>query len=209
MLRSSRHRTSSIVGGQIVCSERLALERPIASALRQSIEVKTRALESQVETAGEVAALLVNAFRSGGKVLLFGNGGSAADAQHVAAEFVNRLSLERDGLPAIALNTDTSVITSVGNGLAFDQIFARQVQALARPLDVVVGISTSGNSINVLNGILAAKKVGATTVGFTGQGGGKLGQLLDNLLAIPSDSVPRVQEVHMTIWHGICEAVDA
>jgi D-sedoheptulose 7-phosphate isomerase len=191
-----------------VASEYLTVELQIRNELRESIEVMTRSLEQRAGAARDVAELLISTFRSGGKALLFGNGGSAADAQHVAAELVNRVGIERDGLPAIALTTDTSVITSVGNDFAFDQIFARQVQALVKPGDVVVGISTSGNSANVVNGILVAKSRGATTVGFTGHPGGRLAPLVDVLFTVPSASTPRIQEVHIAVWHGICAAVE-
>jgi len=151
---------------------------------------------------------LVDAFRQGHKVLIFGNGGSAADAQHVAAELVNRFLLDRQALPAIALTANTSILTSVANDTAFDQLFARQVRALASPGDVVVGISTSGNSPNVLQGVAAARELGAWTVGFTGQAGGALKALVDYCFCAPSDHTPRIQEAHITAWHAVCEAVE-
>ncbi len=180
----------------------------IANAFRESIQVKRAILERDISLIAQLAELLFCTFRTDGKIVLFGNGGSAADAQHVAAELVYRFQMDRGGLPAIALTTDTSILTSVGNDSSFDQIFARQVDALAREGDVVVGISTSGNSPNVLNGILAARGKGAITVGFTGRNGGELQDLVDTCLCVPSDSAPRIQEAHITIWHAICKVVE-
>ena len=147
--------------------------------------------------------------QTGGKILLMGNGGSAADSQHIAAEIVGRYQRERKGLPAIALTTDSSILTSVGNDYGFQHIFARQVEALCLPQDVVVGISTSGNSANVVAGIEAAKQSGAYTVGLTGVGGGRLADLCDVTLAIPSSDTPRIQEAHILIGHILCDLIDA
>ena len=180
----------------------------IKSVLVESIQVKHNILERDVPLIARLADLLVTTFKAGGKVLFFGNGGSAADAQHIAAELVNRFQMDRQALPAIALTTDTSILTSVGNDTAFAQIFARQVRALVWEGDVVVGISTSGNSRNVLKGILAAKERGAVTVGFTGRDGGKLKELVDLCFQVPSDNTPRIQEAHITVWHAICEVVE-
>jgi D-sedoheptulose 7-phosphate isomerase len=196
------------MGGQVSISGTVSYEEIIRHAIRESIEVKAELLEQHVSIIASLAELLIKAFRVGGKVVLFGNGGSAADAQHVAAEMVNRFQMNRDALPAIALTTDTSILTSVGNDIAFDQVFSRQVRALVQKGDVVVGISTSGNSPNILNGILAAREKGAITLGFTGRNGGKLKDLVDICLCVPSDSTPRVQEAHITIWHAICEVVE-
>jgi D-sedoheptulose 7-phosphate isomerase len=147
--------------------------------------------------------------QTGGKVLLMGNGGSAADSQHIAAEIVGRYQRERKGLPAIALTTDSSILTSVGNDYGFEHIFARQVEALCLPQDVVIGISTSGNSANVVAGIEAAKSTGAYTVGLTGMGGGRLASLCDVTLAMPSSETPRIQEAHILIGHILCDLIDA
>ncbi len=141
-------------------------------------------------------------------MVLFGNGGSAADAQHVAAELVNRFLMDRDALAAISLSTDTSILTSVCNDADFDQVFSRQVRALVQKGDVAVGISTSGNSPNVINGLVAAREKGATAVGFTGRGGGELKDVVDVCFGVPSDSTPRIQEAHITVWHAICEVVE-
>lgn len=186
----------------------LSAEETIRHAIRESIEVKVELLEQHVSFIARLAKLLINTFRAGGKVVLFGNGGSAADAQHVAAELVNRFRMDRDALPAIALTTDTSILTSVGNDIAFDQVFARQVRALVQKGDAAVGVSTSGNSSNVLNGVIAARDKEAITVGFTGRSGGKLKDLVDICFCAPSDSIPRIQEVHITVWHAICEVVE-
>jgi len=186
----------------------ITAEEVIRQAFRESIQVQALLLEQQIPIIIRLAGLLTETFRAGGKVVLFGNGGSAADAQHVAAELVNRFRMDRDALPAIALTTDTSILTSVGNDVAFDQVFSRQVQALVQKGDVAVGISTSGNSPNVLNGVVAAREKGAITLGFTGRNGGKLKDLVDICLCVPSDSTPRIQEAHITVWHAICEVVE-
>jgi D-sedoheptulose 7-phosphate isomerase len=183
-------------------------EEIVGQAIRESIEAKKELLERQLSVIAGLATLLTDTFRSGGKVVLFGNGGSAADAQHVAAEFINRVSLNRPALPAIALTTDTSILTSAGNDFSFDEIFSRQVQALVQRNDVVIGISTSGNSPNVLNGIVAGKEKGSITVGFTGRSGGRLKNMVDICFSVASDSTPRVQEAHITVWHAICEVVE-
>lgn len=154
------------------------------------------------------ADLVTQAFRSGGKLLLFGNGGSAADAQHIAAEFVNRFRIERPGLPAIALTTDSSILTSIGNDSDFIEIFARQVKTLGSEGDVVIAISTSGTSPNVIRGVEAAKEVPLHVIGFAGRDGGKLASLCDISLVVPSDSVSHIQETHITVGHVICELVD-
>lgn len=142
------------------------------------------------------------------RVFFCGNGGSAADSQHLAAEFVGRFQKERRGLAAIALTTDTSILTAVGNDYGYDQIFARQVEALTKPGDIVVGITTSGNSPNIVAAIEAAKAVGAVTVGMTGKGGGKLAALCDVCVKVPSDITARIQEAHILIGHIVCQLVD-
>jgi len=146
---------------------------------------------------------------NGGKVLIFGNGGSAADAQHMAAELVNRFQKERKALAALALTTDTSVLTSIGNDYTFDRVFERQVEALGRPGDVAFGITTSGDSPNVLRGFGAARECGMVTIALTGRDGGAAGRLADIHVNVPDASTPRVQEVHLTLIHVICELVEA
>lgn len=186
----------------------VSAERAIRNSIRESIDVKAQLLEQHVSIMAHLAEILVHALRAGNKLVLFGNGGSAADAQHVAAELVNRFLMNRDALAAIALTTDTSILTSVCNDVAFDQVFSRQVRALVQKGDVVVGISTSGNSPNVLNGIIAAKEKEAVTVAFVGRGGRELQDLTDICCHVPSDSTPRIQEAQITIWHAIVEVVE-
>ena len=183
-------------------------EEIIRDAIRESIEVKSDLLNQHVSTIADLSRLLIDALRAGKKLVLFGNGGSAADAQHVAAELVNRFQMDRNPLPAIALTTDTSILTSVGNDLAFDELFSRQVWALVQKGDVAVGISTSGNSSNVINGIIAAKEKGAVTVGFTGRSGGRLKDLVDTCCHVSSESTARIQEAQITIWHALCEVIE-
>ena len=142
------------------------------------------------------------------KVILFGNGGSAADAQHIAAEFIGRFLSERKSIPAISLTTDSSIITSLGNDYSYDIIFSRQCESLVNPGDVVIGISTSGNSKNVINGILTSKNKGAITIGLLGNDGGKIKDLVDIALVVNSPSTPRIQETHRIIYHIICENVE-
>lgn len=156
----------------------------------------------------EFAKRCAGALETGGKVMLAGNGGSAADAQHIAAEWVGRFKRERRPLPAIALTTDTSLLTAVANDYGFEEIFARQVQGLARPGDVFIGISTSGNSPNVLKALSACREMGVTTVGLTGAGGGKMAAQCDLLLTVPSTDTPRIQEAHILIGHIVCALVD-
>jgi D-sedoheptulose 7-phosphate isomerase len=184
------------------------MEQAISSSIRESIEVKSEVLGASIPQILQVAGVVVTTFRRGGKVVLFGNGGSAADAQHVAAELVNRFLLERDALPAIALTTDTSVLTSLANDVGCEGIFVRQVEALVLEGDLAVALSTSGNSPNVIEAITAAKKRRATTVALTGRSGGKLKDLADLCICVPSDSTPRIQEAHLTILHAICQAVE-
>jgi D-sedoheptulose 7-phosphate isomerase len=155
-----------------------------------------------------VVDLLAAAFRHGRRVLVFGNGGSASDAQHVAAEFVGRFQKERRAVAAIALTTDTSILTSIGNDYAFDRVFARQIEALGESGDVAIGITTSGGSKNVVEAFAAAKDRGLTTVAVTGRDGGEAGRIADMHLNVPDRSTARVQEVHRTLLHVICELVE-
>jgi len=156
----------------------------------------------------EVVEAITNALKAGNKILLFGNGGSAADAQHLAAEFVNRFIIERPPLPAIALSTDTSVLTSIGNDYDFSEIFSKQIRALGQEGDVAWGMSTSGKSPNVIKGLRTAKKMGLMTLGITGRDGGEMAAVADYCLNVSSQSTPRIQEVHITLGHVICELVD-
>ena len=156
-----------------------------------------------------VAEELKACIKRGGKILLMGNGGSAADSQHIAAEIVGRFKKERRGLAAIALTTDTSIITSVGNDYGYDYIFARQIEALCRPEDVVIGITTSGNSKNVVAAIEEANKLGATTIGLTGGSGGKMNELCKYNLVMPSSETARVQEAHIFVGHSLCDLLES
>ena len=180
----------------------------VIAGLKESIRVKEETLKSQVEIIVRIVEAIVKALKDGGKVILFGNGGSAADAQHLAAELVGRFKLERKGLPALALSTNTSTLTSVGNDYSFDKVFARQVEALGKQEDVAIGISTSGRAANVIEGILAAKEKGIFTIGLTGGKGGKLGEVVDLALIVPSPDIPRIQEVHITAGHLVCQLVE-
>jgi len=154
------------------------------------------------------AQLCIDCLRNGGKILLFGNGGSAADAQHIAAELVGRYKVERKGLPAIALTTDTSAITSIGNDFGYNHIFDRQVEALANKGDVAIGISTSGKSDNIISALKLASKLNCITIGFSGQDGGEMNEICNINLVVPSEDTPRIQEMHIVIGHTICHLID-
>lgn len=172
-------------------------------AAKQKVLADERLLASIVT----VSAVVEKAFRAGNKVMLAGNGGSAADSQHIAAEFVSRFEFDRPGLPSIALTTDTSMLTAIGNDYGYEQVFARQVQANGRAGDVFIGISTSGNSKNVVKAVEACKAAGITTVALCGAGG-VLKELCDYALAVPSTHTPRIQENHILIGHAICAVVE-
>jgi D-sedoheptulose 7-phosphate isomerase len=154
------------------------------------------------------AQLCIDCLKNGGKILLFGNGGSAADAQHIAAELVGRYKVERKSLPAIALTTDTSVLTAIGNDFGYDHLFDRQVEALANKGDLAIGISTSGNSINVINALKVASKLSCNTIGFSGQHSGEMDKICNINLSVPSEDTPRIQEMHILIGHTICHLID-
>lgn len=165
-------------------------------------------LKAMTEKIAAVAKVCSTAIKAGNRIYLMGNGGSAADSQHIAAEFVGRFQIERQPLPALAFTTDTSLLTAVGNDYGFDEIFARQVRAFVEPGDVVIGSSTSGNSANILKAMACSTERGGVTVAFTGQGGGKLAACCDYCLAVPSPITARVQEAHILIGHIICQYVD-
>ncbi len=184
------------------------MKQKIQEIFAASIAAKQRFLEENTDTLIVVVELIARTFTSGGKLMLFGNGGSAADAQHIAAEFVNRCLMERPPLPAVALTTDTSVLSSVSNDYSFAEVFAKQVRALGRTGDVALAISTSGNSLNVLKALEECREVGIRTVGLTGGGGGELVSRVDYLLRVPATSTPRIQEAHIFIGHILCELVD-
>lgn len=155
-----------------------------------------------------VAIGCINSLRSGGKVLLAGNGGSAADAQHIAGEFVSRFAFDRPGLPAIALTTDTSILTAIGNDYGYERLFSRQIQALGNKGDVFVGYSTSGKSENILQAFIEARSKGLTCVGMTGNRGGRMHELCDYILAVPSGDTPKIQEGHLVLGHTLCGLVE-
>lgn len=177
-------------------------------ALQESLQVKERFVKENVDGLVVAAQRIATCFAAGHKVLIFGNGGSAADAQHIAAEFVNRFIVERRPLPALALSTDTSILTSVSNDYSFDEVFSKQVKALGKRDDVAWGISTSGDSKNVLLAVETARDMGLYTLGLTGCGGGRLAPYCDLALTVDSKATPRIQETHITAGHIICELVD-
>ena len=184
------------------------MQEIIQQRIVEHINVAQALYQQQGEKIEVAASVLAWALKTGKKVLFCGNGGSAADAQHLAAEFVGRYLLEREGLPAIALTTDTSILTAVANDYDFANVFARQVQALGNNGDVLIGISTSGNSPNVVRAIEVAKAKGIATIGFTGQGGGKMRELCDVCLAVDSKVTARTQEMHILMGHILCELLD-
>jgi len=185
-------------------------EQRVSRSIKASIAAKERLLGSDevVSIIARVSETMVDALEKGNKVLLFGNGGSAADAQHIAAEFVGRFAFDRPALPALALSVNTSCLTAIGNDYGFDVVFSRQLEALAREGDVAIGISTSGNSPNVLRAMAVARKMGLHTVAFTGCTGGKLKGAVDHCICAPSDQTPRIQECHILIGHIISELVE-
>lgn len=174
-------------------------------AHKETVEKTIESLQHQIYTACIIATETIN---NGGKILLFGNGGSAADAQHIAAELSGRYKTERGGLPGIALTTDTSVLTAVGNDYGYDRVFDRQVEAIAQKGDLLIGISTSGNSKNVLRALSLGRNMGCKTIGLSGRDGGVMDEFCDINLVVPSDDTPRIQEMHIMIGHIICQAID-
>jgi D-sedoheptulose 7-phosphate isomerase len=184
------------------------MREDILQIFKDSGEIQNRFIRAQADMLIEVVKVLVTAFKGGHKVLLFGNGGSAADAQHLAAEFVNRFLIERPPLPAVALTTDTSVLTSISNDYGYADTFAKQVKALGRAGDVALGISTSGTAANVVKAVKTARDMDLKTVGLTGGDGGDLAKIAEYALVVNSTSTPRIQETHILIGHVICEMVD-
>jgi D-sedoheptulose 7-phosphate isomerase len=182
----------------------------VRESIQSSIAAKQRLLgdEKLIATVSRVAEILINAFQAGNKALLFGNGGSAADAQHIAAEFVGRFAFDRPALPALALSVNTSCITAIGNDYGFDLVFSRQIEALGRRGDVAIGISTSGGSPNVLRAMATAKKMGLHTVGLTGSSTKALADVADHCICAPATETPRIQECHILIGHIISELVE-
>jgi D-sedoheptulose 7-phosphate isomerase len=189
-------------------NENVNFTADIEAEFIESIYVKQQVIEGHLSTINAIANLLIESLRAGHKVLLFGNGGSAADSQHIAGELVGKFRRVRKAMPAIALTTDTSILTCIGNDFGYDYVFARQVEALGQPGDVAIGISTSGNSPNVLRALQTARDTGMASVGFTGESGGQMQDYVDICFNAPSDSTPRIQEVHITAGHIICEMVE-
>ena len=182
----------------------------VKAQFEESLRVKRKFLDEYEEATARGGELLVTSLRAGGKVLLFGNGGSAADAQHIAAELVGRFSRQRDGLPAIALTTDTSALTAIANDFGYEEVFSRQVRALGRAGDVAIALSTSGRSPSVLRAVEACKAIGIRTIGLTGGNGGLLAGVVDVALIVTASTASfRIQETHITIGHVLCELVDA
>lgn len=179
----------------------------ILSILKESINVKERSIKSNIDLIAKGADMLAECLASGHKILIFGNGGSAADAQHLAAEFVSRFQIERPPLAALALTTDTSIITAIGNDYNFDEIFSKQIKALGQKDDIAIGLSTSGNSKNVIKAINTARAIGIFTIGLTGSGG-RLAGCADLVFPVASDTTARIQETHITIGHILCDLVE-
>ena len=180
----------------------------IIETFKESIAVKQKFLDENIDTIIDVSNLIAEALNRGSKLLLFGNGGSACDASHIAAEFVNRFKRERPAFPALALNTDMAVLTSIANDYDYTNIFVRQLKAFAQDGDVVIAISTSGNSPNVLKAVEAARVKKLKTIAFTGAKGDKLASISDYVFAVPSVNTPRVQETHITLGHVLCQMVE-
>jgi D-sedoheptulose 7-phosphate isomerase len=180
----------------------------ISEYLQKSIHTKNMLIETRMDIIEEITDVIVKTLKNGNKIFWFGNGGSAADAQHLACELVSKFYQERRALASIALTTNTSELTAIANDYDFDRVFARQVEALAQPGDVVIGITTSGNSPNVIEGMKEAKRKQAITIGFTGETGGKLKDYVDYLFTVPSKETPHIQEAHIMVGHVICYLVE-
>jgi D-sedoheptulose 7-phosphate isomerase len=172
------------------------------------LETINKVIETMSEPLQEASQLAVDTLKNGNKILFFGNGGSAADAQHIAAELTGRYKTERRGLPGIALTTDTSALTAIGNDYGYDRVFDRQVESLAQKGDLLIGISTSGNSKNVINAFKVGQEMGCKIIGFSGRDGGAMNELCDVNLVVPSDDTPRIQEMHILFGHTICQIID-
>lgn len=180
----------------------------IRAMANESLDAKRRFFDEHARDVARAAQLIIDSMRSGGKLLIFGNGGSAADSQHIAAELAFKMGRERNALPAISLTTDSSLLTAISNDRSFDHVFARQIQALGRAGDVALAISTSGNSPNVIEAVMQARSMGIKTIGLLGAGGGKVARMVDLALIVPHSETPRIQEVHITISHIICQLIE-
>lgn len=184
------------------------MKEAILKILNESLSVKEKSVKENIARIAQAADLLIGAIRAGNKILIFGNGGSAADAQHIAAEFVNRFQIERPPLAALALTTDTSILTSIGNDYHFDDIFSKQIQAIGKKNDIAIAISTSGNSSNVIKAVQSAQALKISSIGLTGRGG-ELARWADVVLTVDSDVTARIQETHITMGHILCGLVDS
>ncbi len=184
------------------------MENVIENEFQGHLETIQKVIESMNKPLQEASKLAVETLKSGNKILLFGNGGSAADAQHIAAELTGRYKTERRGLPGIALTTDTSALTAIGNDYGYDRVFDRQVESLAVKGDLLIGISTSGNSKNVINAFKIGSEIGCKILGFSGRDGGAMNDHCDVNLVVPSDDTPRIQEMHILFGHTICQIID-
>ena len=184
------------------------METKIRALAEESLDAKRRFFEHSTADVARAAEMIIAAMRAGGKLLIFGNGGSAADAQHIAAELAFKMGRERQALPAIALTTDTSLLTAISNDRHFDYVFARQIQAIGRQEDVALAISTSGNSPNVIQAVEQARAMGINTIGLLGCAGGRMADLVDLPLIVSHNDTPRIQEVHIAISHIICQLIE-
>jgi len=184
------------------------MEETIKAELKESIETKNLVLKSLVPQIEKAARSIIEALKSGNKILFFGNGGSAADAQHLAAELIGRYRKDRKSLPAIALSTDTSILTSLSNDYGFETVFSKQIEGLAKSGDIAFGISTSGNSRNVIEGLEKARELGCKTIGLLGGDGGRIAEIADLSITVPGKATPRIQESHITIGHILCSLIE-
>ncbi len=186
----------------------MALENLVIDIFNESARLKQEFVLQYAEDIVNLGILMAKRLENGNKVLICGNGGSAADSQHFAAEIVGRFEAERKGFPAIALTTDTSALTAIGNDYGFDKVFSRQVEALGEKGDILIGISTSGNSVNVIEAVKTGAKIGMFTVGFLGKDGGKLKDIVDKAFIVPHKNTARIQEVHLVLEHTLCKIID-
>ena len=184
------------------------MKKIIEYEFNEHLKTTKATMDCIYESVESAAKICINALKNSNKILIFGNGGSAADAQHIAAELVGRYKVERRGLPAIALTTDSSALTCISNDYGYEQVFSRQVEALVNEGDVAIGISTGGTSPNVISALDTAKNMGCKTIGFSGRGGGEMNTLCDVNLAVPDGDTPRIQEMHILIGHTICQLID-
>ena len=184
------------------------MKKIIEYEFNEHLKTTKATMDCIYESVESAAQICINTLKNGNKILIFGNGGSAADAQHIAAELVGRYKVERKGLPAIALTTDSSALTCISNDYGYEQVFSRQIEALANSGDVVIGISTGGTSHNVISALDVAKNIGCKAIGFSGRGGGEMNDSCDVNLVVPDNDTPRIQEMHILIGHTICQLID-